>query len=190
MELSEMRKIWDSQNNRLLYIIDEKLLHNRIQSKMKSALLFANIIEWGLIIIYLCGAGFLIAFNSLQHIANVCMCIEATWMVATVVYVVVHRLQRFSSSRHFNRYIHGDLDRAISIATYQLRLARIMSWNILPLGAIMLFSSWEAGQLIKVGILILVVYGFAIYAGIKGNRANVRRRRELQVLKEQLETGY
>src|SRR4051812_1101237 len=33
MEFDEMKKIWDAQNNQPLYVIDEKGLHNRIQSK-------------------------------------------------------------------------------------------------------------------------------------------------------------
>jgi hypothetical protein len=108
-------------------------------------------------------------------------------MFATVVYVVAHRSRRISSSRRFDRSIHGDLDHAISVASYHVRLARIMNWNLLPLGAIMIFSGWEAGKLLKVAAVILVSYALAFYAGVKGNRTNVRRRRDLQVLKEKLE---
>ncbi len=38
MEFDEMKKIWDAQNNQPLYVIDEKALHNRIQSKMNTVL--------------------------------------------------------------------------------------------------------------------------------------------------------
>lgn len=57
MEFDEIKKIWDAQNNQPLYVIDEKALHNRIQSKMKDVLLRANVNEWGVIIINLCTAG-------------------------------------------------------------------------------------------------------------------------------------
>src|SRR5690349_6966310 len=46
MEFDEIKKIWDAQNNQPLYVIDEKALHNRIQSKMKGVLLRANANEW------------------------------------------------------------------------------------------------------------------------------------------------
>lgn len=187
MEFDEIKKIWDAQNNQPLYALDEKALHNRIQSKMKSVIRYANISEWMLIIVNLFAAGLLLTLNSFTHAANIFMYIEAAWMFATVVYVVAHRSQRVSSSRRFDRSIHGDLDHAISVATYHVRLARIMNWNVLPLGAIMIFSGWEAGQLVKAAAVILVSYALAFYVGIKGNRANVRRRRELQVLKEKLE---
>jgi len=187
MEFDEIKKIWDAQNSQPLYVLDEKALHNRIQSKKKGVLRYANISEWGLIIINLCTAGILFALNFSQHAANIFMYIEAAWMFATVVYVGAHRFRRVSSSRRFDRSIHGDLDHAISIATYHVRLARIMNWNMLPQGVIMIFLGWEAGKLLKVGAVVLVAYSFAFYAGIKGNRVNIRRRRELQTLKEKLE---
>jgi len=189
MEFDEIKKIWDAQNNQPLYVLDEQALHHRIQSKKKGVLRYANISEWGLIIVNLFAAGVLISLNAFTHAANVFMYIEAAWMFATVVYVAAHRSRRVSSSRRFDRSIHGDLDHAISVATYHVRLARIMNWNLLPLGAIMIFSGWEAGKLLKVAAVILVSYALAFYVGIKGNRVNVRRRRELQVLKEKLEAG-
>jgi hypothetical protein len=189
MEFDEIKKIWDAQNNQPLYVLDEKALHNRIQSKMKGILRLANVNEWALIIIYLCTAGVLLTLNSFTHAANIFMYIEAAWMFATVVYVVAHRSRRVSSSRRFDRSIHGDLDHAISIATYHVRLVRMTNWNSLPLGAIMIFSGWEAGVLLKAAAVILVSSVLSFYVGTKQNRANVRRRRELQVLKEKLEAG-
>jgi hypothetical protein len=190
MEFDEIKKIWDAQNNQPLYAIDEKTLHKRVQSKMKGALRYANISEWMIIIAYFSAGGLLIVLDSLQHRVNIFMYIEAAWMLATVVYVLAHRCRRISANRRFDRSIHGDLDHAISIATYHLRLARIMNWNLLPLGALMFFTGWEAGKLLKIGAVILVAYSLAFYAGVKGNRVNIRRRRELQVLKEKLESGY
>ena len=53
----------------------------------------------------------------------------------------------------------------------------------------MIFSGWEAGKLFKVATLILISYALAYYAGSKGHRANKRRKTELLILKEKLETG-
>ena len=33
MEFDELKKIWDSQNNEVLYAINEKALHDRIRTK-------------------------------------------------------------------------------------------------------------------------------------------------------------
>ena len=189
MEFDEMKKIWDAQNNQPLYVIDEKALHNRIQSKMNSVLRLTSIREWSLIMVNL-GAGFILfGLNPFKPGANIFLYLEAAWMFAMVVYFAVSRIRRIRASRRFDRSIHGDLNHAISLASYQMRISQIIRWNLLPMGAIMIFSGWESGQLFKVSVIILVSYTLAFYGTSKGYRMNKRRKRELQVLKEKLETG-
>jgi len=190
MEFDEMKKIWDAQNNQPLYVLDEKALHNRIQSKMKTVLRLTNISEWMLVMIYLGTGSILIGFNRLKPGTNIFLYVEAAWMFATVLYLVAHHIRRIKASRRFDRSIHGDLNHAISIATYQVRLSQIIRWNSLPMGAIMILSGWEAGKLFKVSAVIVVSYVLAFYVSSKGYGANKRRKRELEVLKEKLETGF
>jgi len=189
MEFDEMKKIWDAQNNQPLYVIDEKALHNRIQSKMNTILRLISVSEWSLILIYLGTSGILVGLNPFQPGANIFMYLEAAWMIGIAVYVVISHIRRIKASRQFDRSIHGDLDHAISLASYQIRFSRIISWNLLPMGAIMIFSGWEAGKLFKVSVVILVSYTLAFYVTSKGTLMNKRRKRELQVLKEKLEAG-
>ena len=189
MEFDEMKKIWDAQNNQPLYVLDEKALHNRVQSKMSTVLRLTNISEWSLIMIYLGAGGILIGLNPFQRGANIFIYLEAVWMFAIVAYFVVSHIRRIKASRQFDRSIHGDLDHAISLASYQMRLSQIIRWNLLPMGAIMIFSGWEAGKLFRVSAVILVSYTLAFYVTSKGLRANKRRKRELQVLKEKLENS-
>lgn len=189
MEFDEMKKIWDAQNNQPLYAIDEKALHNRIQSKMNSVLRLTNISEWVLIMINLATGGILLGFNRFNPGTNIFLYLEAAWMFALAAYLVVHHIRRIKASRRFDRSIKGDLDHAISLANYQMRLSQIIRWNFLPMGAIMIFSGWEAGKLLRVSAVILVSYTLAFYVTSKGYRANKRRKRKLQVLKEKLETG-
>ena len=190
MEFDEMKKIWDEQNNQPLYVIDEKALHNRIQSKMNSAMHFANINEWSIILFNLGASGVLFCLNYFSRGKNIFMYIESAWMFVTVVYVVVSRIRRIKASRQFDRSIQGDIDHAISLVSYQLHLSLMVRWNLLPMGAIMIFSGWEAGKLLKVSAVMLVSCALAFYVGSKGDRVNKRRKRELQVLKEKLETGH
>jgi len=189
MEFDEMKKIWDAQNNQPLYVIDEKALHNRVQSKMSTVLRLTNISEWSLIMTYLVAGGILIGLNPFKRGANIFLYLEAIWMFAVVVYFVVSHIRRIKASRQFDRSIHGDLNHTISLLSYQVRLSQIIRWNLLPMGAIMIFSGWEAGKLFRVSAVILVSYTLAFYVTSKGIRANKRRKRELQVLKEKLETG-
>jgi hypothetical protein len=187
MEFDEMKKIWDEQNNRPLYAIDEKALHNHIHSKMNVILRFTNISEWGLIIIYL-GTGIaLLRLNPVNAGANVFLWLEAVWMFITVVYLVVGHIRRIKANRRFDRSIHGDLNHAIFLAGYQMRLSQFVGWNLLPMGAIMISGGWESGKFLKVSAVILVSYALAVYVISKGYNANKRRKRELQSLKEKLE---
>jgi hypothetical protein len=189
MEFEEMKKIWDAQNNQPLYVLDEKALHNRIRSKMKGGLLRANLSEWSLMVVYAVTAGILIAVNPDKPGANIFMYIEAAWMIAVVSFVVVSRVRRIKAARRFDRSIHGDLDQAIALANYHIRLSRIINLNLFPMGAIMIGTGWEAGKLLKVSVVIVVAYALAFYVGAKGYRVNKRRRFDLQILKRKLETG-
>jgi hypothetical protein len=93
------------------------------------------------------------------------------------------------ASRRFDRSIHGDLNHAIYLVSYQMRIAQILRWNLLPMGAIMIFSGWESGKLFMVSAIIVVLYTGSFYASSKRDRANKTRRRALQVLKEKLENS-
>ncbi len=189
MEFDEMKKIWDAQNNQSLYTIDEKALHNRIQSKMTKIRRFTTVSDWLLILIYL-GTGFvLFRQHPINTGVNIFIYLEIAWMLATVVYLVINHIRRIKAGRRFDRTIHGDLDHAISLANYQLRLSQFVGWNLLPMGAIMILSGWEAGKLLKVSIVILLSYTLAFYVVRKGYNANKRRKQSLQALKEKLDIG-
>jgi hypothetical protein len=187
MEFDEMKKIWDTQNNQTLYVIDEKAMHNRILSKMNGVLHLTSVSEWVLIMIYLGSGSVLLVLNPFKPGANIFMYVGAAWMFATAIYLMVSRIRRIKANRRFDRSIQGDLDHAISLAGYQVRLSQFIRWSMLPLGAIMIFSGWEGGKLLKVGAFILVSYALAFLVTSKGLRANKRRKHALQVLKEKLE---
>jgi hypothetical protein len=189
MEFEDMKKIWDAQNNQPLYVIDEQALHNRIKSKMNGILRIASMSELSTMIFYLVACGILITLNNLPPNANIFMYIEAAWMFGIVVYIMIGRIRRIRASRQFDRTILGDLDHAIALSVYKMRLSRIILWNLVPMGAIMIFSGWEAGKLLKASAVILVSYALAFYVGTKERRMNKRMKRELQLLKDKLEIG-
>ncbi|HTE33337.1 MAG TPA: hypothetical protein VK666_23310, partial [Chryseolinea sp.] len=53
MEFDELQQIWDTQNNKPLFAINERALHNRILSKMRKARHITNTSELLLIIVSL-----------------------------------------------------------------------------------------------------------------------------------------
>jgi len=189
MEFDEMKQIWDTQNDRPVYVIDEKAMQRYIQARKDRVLDIANSSELSLIAINLVAGAILLVINLRQSGANLFMYLESAWMFMTVGYVVVSRIRRVRAERQFDRSVHGDLDHAISLASYQVRLSRMIRWNLLPMGAIMIGSGWEAGKFLKVTAVILVSYVFAFYVGRKGLRASKGRRRELDALKSDLLAG-
>jgi len=188
MEFDELQQIWDSQNNRPLYVIDEKALHKRILSKAKQGLHITNVSELLLIIIHLGAGGFILSVNLFNHRVNISLYALAAWMFFTALYALVSRIRRIKGMRQFDRSMHGDLNYAISVATYQVRFSQITRWNILPVGVITLVSLWEGGKPLWTFVLILIIFGFGFYAGFWEHKFYNGRKRELEVLQKKLET--
>jgi len=187
MEFDEIKKVWDAQNSEPVYSIDEKALLDRIQSRMDTVLRATSINEWLLIIINFI-VGIVLLDRHPFKAGNMFLSIEAVWMFLIVVYLVINRARRIRSSRQFDRSIRGDLDHSISLASYQMRISQIVSWNLLPLGLMMVGSGWESGKLWKVSLLILISFSLAIYVNRTGYRSTKKRKRVLQELKEKLDS--
>ena len=187
MEFDELQKIWDAQNSQPLYAINEQALHNRIQSKMKQGRHITNISELLLIIVNLGAGSFILAVNLFKPHGNMFMYVTAAWMFATCLYALVSRIRRIKGDQRFDRSMHGDLNYAISVATYQVRLSQIMRWNILPVGILSLLSLWEGGKPFWAIGLILIFFAVAYYAGNWEHRIYKARKRELETLQRKLE---
>jgi hypothetical protein len=102
------------------------------------------------------------------------MYVEAAWMFATVAYLLVSHIRRIKASHRLDCSVHGDLSHVISLASYQIRLSQLINCNLLPMGAIMILSVWEAGKLFKVGLVLVISYALAFFVGSKGVRKNKR----------------
>ena len=187
MEFDELQKIWDAQSNQPLYAINEKALHNRVQSKMNRARLAANVSEILLMIINLGTGSFIFRINFLKKPANIFLYVLAAWMFGTFVYILVSRVRRIKGDRRFDRSIRGDLQYAISLAAYQVRLSQLMRWNNLVLFAFILLSAVEGGKLFWTSVVVLISFTLAWFVGKWEDRINKNRKRELEILEEKLE---
>jgi hypothetical protein len=188
MEFDELQQIWDSQNNKPLYAINETALHNRILSKMKGARHITNVSELLLIIINFGAGSFVLGVSLFPRSRNIYMFLMAVWMLATSLYLLVSRIRRIKGDGRFDRSMHGDLSHAISVATYQVRLSQIMRWNILPVAGLTLLSLWEGGKSFWAVGFILVSFALAYYAGNWEHSIYKARKRELEILQKKLQT--
>lgn len=181
-----MKKIWDTQNNEMLYAIDEQALHNRILSKKQRASYTANISELLLMIVN-CFAGiFIFILGWTKPGGNIFLYLMATWMLLTVVYMLISRIRRQREGKKFDRTLLGDLNHALATATYQVRISRLMRWNNLPILILLLSSIWENEK--GVWVIVFVFFFFSLGYYLSGKELNIYvvRKRELEVLHEKL----
>jgi hypothetical protein len=186
MEFDELQKIWDSQNNQPLYAINEEALHHRIQSKMKQGNHITNFSELLLIVVNLGAGSFVLALNLFKQPVNISMYLLAAWMLATALYSLVSRVRRIRRGPRFDRSMQGDLNHAISLASYQVRLSQIMRWNMLPVSLFTLLGLWESGKALWIAGLVALFFVLTWYASRWEHNFYKTRKRALETLQNKL----
>lgn len=187
MEFDEMKKIWDAQNNEPLYTINEEALHRHILSKKKQGLYITNASELLLIVVNSSAACFILVTNFLRQDESILMYFLAAWLLITALYMIVSRINRIKENTRFDRTIRGDLDQAISVATYQVRLSQLGRWNILPIAILSLLAVWNGGKSIWWVVGFSIFFVFTIYAAGWEHGIYKARKRELDALRNKLE---
>lgn len=187
MEFDELQKIWDTQNNQPPYVINEQALHNRIVAKKHQVIHTAVITEWILIIANSISGAFVLQQNFTGRRGLVFAYLLAAWLLGSALYVLVNRIRRMRAQKQFNRSLNGDLQQALSTAAYQVRISHIMRWNVLPIGVLVLFGSWEGGQ--SLWFLVAVALFFVLVFLASGWEQGIYRKqmKELQVLQQKLQ---
>ena len=84
--------------------------------------------------------------------------------------------------------MHGDLDHAISMATYQVRLSAFGRWSILPIAMLILLALWEKEKSVWALVGVFTLFVVSAFAARWEHRFYKSRKRELEVLKEKLES--
>ncbi|MEZ0542462.1 hypothetical protein [Fibrella arboris] len=187
MEFDELQKIWDSQTKQPLWAINENALRNHVQAKTRQAFHITRISEGLSIIVNASVGSFVLAVNLAKSPANLAMYLLAVWMFATALYVLVSRIRRLNGEKTFDRTMLGELTHAISMATYQVRLSRLLRWNMLPIVALTLLGVWEGG---KSGWLLLGLIAFFAVAFVASGWEHgiyAAKKRELEALRGKLE---
>lgn len=132
MEFEEMRKVWDSQNNEPLYVINESALHRSILSKKKKAGRVSDLNEIGLILIAIVTSVILLVKNA--DLDNIYAYPPMIVLLLTGVYVLIGRKKRKKAEGRFDQTIIGDLDQALSNVKFEITRAKtFIWWYILPI---------------------------------------------------------
>jgi hypothetical protein len=187
-EFEDLKKTWDAQNDEPIYAINEQALFKRITAKKDQTLTIANTSEWLLIFVNMVAGGFILGSNFPNDTATTWMHVMAVWMLGVASYLIAMRIRRVQESKKFDRTVQGDLAHAISVAGYQVRLSQLMQWNIVPIGILIAFGLWTGGKSIWVGIATAAFFVLAFYLGRWEHGIYLSRKRELETLKQKLES--
>ncbi|MEO9886090.1 MAG: hypothetical protein ABJR05_05950 [Balneola sp.] len=187
MEFEKLQKIWDSQNNKPMYVIREEALHQKILAKGQKAGRTANITEWILIFSGLLAAGIIVVFDLMDDGGNAFSYIGIFLFSLITVYSGMNRFLRKKRKIDFERSILGDLEHALSIAQYQVSLSKGMFYGFWPATfALSLLSLILSDKPIWYSIVFGLLFVGVSYISRWEHRCYVRRRDELKVLKKKL----
>jgi hypothetical protein len=189
MEFDEMKKIWDSQNNEPIYGINETGLHKVIRSKKKQTDHITNASELLWIGVNIATGSSVLAMNLFKDSGSIFMYLLSGWMLVSALYLLVSRVRRIRQQNRFDRSMHGDLSHAISVATYQERLSTFGRWNILPIAVLSALGVWESGKSVWVVVGILAFFVLTHFAAGWEHNIYRGRKRELEKLKNKLESA-
>ena len=187
MEFDELKKIWDSQTHEPLWVINENALHKRIQAKKSQAHHITTISELLLIFVNMGMGGIVLGLTISKGSDNLFMYLMGGWMLATALYVLASRIRRLQGENTFDRSLLGELNHALSMATYQVSLSRLMRWNIVPIGVLSLLGIGEGGKSVWLLVGLLVFFVLIYVASGWEHRFYKGKKRELEALQKKLQ---
>jgi hypothetical protein len=187
MQFNDLQKIWDSQNDKPIYVIREDALHRNILAKSQKAGRTANSTEWILILTGLIAAGIIVYFDFIKDEGNTFSYISVVLFSLITVYAGINRFLRKNRSGNFERTILGDLEHALTISEYQVNLSKGMFYGFWP--AVFLLSLLSLIMSDK-PIWYSIIFGL-LFIGVTfitrwEYKCYIRRRDELAQLKEKL----
>ena len=186
MEFEEMRKIWDTQNNEPIYVLNEQALHKHILSKKNRMNWLANVNEIGMILIAVATSTFL--FFKTFGTDNIYAYFPGIALLLTGVYVTVLRIRRKNKINQYDQSILGTIDHAISNASYMVNFAKtFLWWYILPI-AIPVFLNMIMKE-VPIWIWIFIPTSFVVSFLLvrwELKRCHEPRKRALEALREKL----
>ena len=186
-EFEQLQRIWDSQNNQPIYIMNEQALHQRIETKKNKTIRITNFTELLLIFVNLF-SGVMILTIKFPEASAVYMTIMALWMLITAAYALVSRVRRINGNSKFDRSMQGDLAFAISVASYQVRLSKLMRWNVLPIGILCFLGLLSGGKSVSIIVIMTFVFAALYYFSGWEHSFYESRKRELETLQGKLKS--
>ncbi|KYG72850.1 hypothetical protein AWN68_09115 [Roseivirga echinicomitans] len=187
MEFKEMKKIWDTQNDEALYVINEDALHRRIKAKKMGTKRKTSFSEVILIVSNLCAGGVVIISHLLKNSGNVAALSMGAMMMIVGAYILFMRSQRIKRDQQTDVSILGDLENAIENINYRIKLSQSMIWFCLIVIAFTMYTVLNSDKSL---LNIILISGFFIIGFFMSRwehkRFNLGKKKQLLDLKEKL----
>lgn len=186
MEFEEMKKIWDSQNNKPMYAIDEKSLHNIVKRKIKGAARKVNTFEYGMMAITV----FVTIFSIVNGIQSQSFndFLTAFAAIGITTYVIIHRRRRRKSENRFGQSLIDGLNNAISNIDYLIKQGTtFVWWYLLPFGIVTLVSMSSKPKPLWGWLLIAAGFVLAYFlASWEVRKMHLPKKKSLEALRKTL----
>ena len=158
-----MKKIWDTQKEEYVFTLNQSALHHHVVAKQNQGLHITNISEWLMIAVNILIPVYIMA-TMLSGEMNISMMIMSGWLLLTAAFVINGRYRRMRGSSTFDRTLKGDLQFAIDVARYQVRLAALGRWNIVPIGLLSVTGLIEADKPLWIAAVVVIFLFLANHA--------------------------
>ncbi|RYE49660.1 MAG: hypothetical protein EOP48_20755 [Sphingobacteriales bacterium] len=189
MEFENLQKIWHTQSQQTLYVINEQAMQQAIEKKKKNIEHIAGTSE--AIVIYTNAiAGIFLALYNYSHKANFIIYLLAGWMLLVSIYAAIHHFRRLKQSVTGTLTVHGSLINAISTAAKQIQLSLIMRLNVIPVTIFIIWGLISTGSSVILSVVVGVLMLVAFYFSGFEHKFYQGKLRELRKLKEQLEQEH
>jgi len=183
MEFDEVKSIWGAQDAQPIFRVDEQELYRKVLGRKRKALRITNISELLLIFVHL-GAGGYVWYLNTRGVFF--MYLMAGWMIAVALLCVVGRVRRVVSGRRYDRSVRGELEHALAVARYQVKLSRLGRWNIILIGVFCVFGMWESGKSLWVNVFVVLFFIITYYLSGFEHAIYLRQKERLEKLYRKL----
>ncbi len=188
MNIEEMQKYWDSDNQRTLYTIDEEAMDKIVLAKSRSANRKGKWVEDLIVWMNIIVPSFLLFIYWINEKANAGAYLTSAFMFLSAAYILIARRRRENEWKSQGDTVLNNLDEAIFNATFTAKMTNaFLIWYILGIAitnVIMLYLDGTPWYFIA-GMSFFFV--LAIIAGRWEQRAwHDKRRDNLIALREKI----
>jgi Ca2+/Na+ antiporter len=164
MNIEDMQKIWNAQDQKVYYAIDEETLFDQIKRRTARLRHAVNRDEIGLMLI----SAIAIVILLLTKVPSVFNILTILMLVAIAIFIYLARRRRLERETSYGLTVQDNINHAMDLAKYRIRSAKtFVWWYMLPL-AIPTFGNMLTGNRKEWWQWVLIIGAFVVsYAIIR-----------------------